>query len=1035
VSRSTCWLLGALAALIWAGPAFPLDRDRMVSQFQHKSWTSLDGAPVGMSALAQTSDGFLWIGTSGAGLYRFDGIRFESYEPRVGRLLSKDISALASTPEGGLWVGFHTGGASFLLNDKAVSYGEPEGLPGAKVHRLWLGADGVPWAATTRGLFRFENARWVQAGEAWGLPLDKFTSGFVDSRGSIWATSNDTLFRLRSGSGRFEVVMKVRPSPPSSSFGLFGGAATPDGRIWIADNANSELLSLDPDTPARAPAADETGFRAATIKGVYAVTADRDGTLWISTDDGLARYSEGRSGDSPIDLFETQDGLSGNRTRYSLEDREGNIWVTTQRGLDRFTRSKVVPSRLPEEFRDTEGLALAPDRDGSLWIGAYNLTRPLLHLQGDRLSVLELSWPVPLTCLYEDSGGVLWIGGDGKLARLVGGRLEFVEPPAGLFRSGVPAEVQAMTADSEGRLWVSVIRHGLYRLQNGEWQLSGGLVGLPSGAAFAAWTDPQGRVWLGYPANRAVMIDGEQVHVYSSGAGLTLGDITAVSGSGSQVWLGGDGGLALFDGATFRMLASWPVDRIGMIKGIAVTPDGDLWLNQITGLVHVAATVIATKLKSPRGPLRRESFDSLDGVVGYPDLRPSPAAVLTQDGRVWISRTLGVSWVDTRDLRKNPVIPPVLIRSFVVDGKTYLPGSPIVLPVLPANLQIDYTALSLSLPERMQFRYRLDGVDHDWRDVGGRRSAYYTNLAPGRYRFHVIASNNDGVWNTTGATIDFEVPPTFYQTTAFVTACVAAALLGLWLLYLARLRLIVRQLNLRLEERVNERTRIARELHDTLLQSLHGLMFQFQAVRNLLPRRPDEAMQSLDHAIDDTEKALAESRDAIQDLRSEPFARGNLAALLMAASRELAKSGTADQQPPVFELIEEGEKRALSSTAKNEVCRIALEILRNAYRHAHATRIEAEIRYDDRILRIRIRDNGKGIDSRVLTEGGIAGHWGLRGMRERAERIGARLDFWSEAGAGTEVQLTVPADVAYQTAGDDVGSRLLRKVRSRAEHS
>jgi signal transduction histidine kinase len=206
----------------------------------------------------------------------------------------------------------------------------------------------------------------------------------------------------------------------------------------------------------------------------------------------------------------------------------------------------------------------------------------------------------------------------------------------------------------------------------------------------------------------------------------------------------------------------------------------------------------------------------------------------------------------------------------------------------------------------------------------------------------------------------------------------------LWAIYWLRLRRVQRTFNMTLEARVNERTRIARELHDTLLQSLHGLLFQFQAVRNLLPRRPAEAMQSLDHAIDDTERALAESRDAIRDLRSEPLASGNLAELLMAASREFARSATADQQPPVFELIEEGEKRVLSSTAKNEIYRVALEILRNAYRHAHATRIEAETRYDERVLRVRIRDNGRGIDSKVLKEGGIAGHWGLQGVRERA---------------------------------------------------
>jgi signal transduction histidine kinase len=257
----------------------------------------------------------------------------------------------------------------------------------------------------------------------------------------------------------------------------------------------------------------------------------------------------------------------------------------------------------------------------------------------------------------------------------------------------------------------------------------------------------------------------------------------------------------------------------------------------------------------------------------------------------------------------------------------------------------------------------------------------------------------------------------------------------LWSLYQFRLRQLQHQFNIGVEAEVHERTRIARDLHDTLLQTLHGLMFQFQAVRNLLPRRPDEAMQSLDNAITDTERALAESRDTIQGLRSEALARGALAEVLMAASRELASSGSAPQGPPVLELIEEGERRTLSPTARSEVSRIALEILRNVYRHAHASRIEVEIRYDALVFRLRIRDNGTGIDPKVLKEGGIGGHWGLRGIRERAQRLSARLDFWSEIGAGTEVQLTVPADVAYETLRYGVASRVLRKVRTRARHS
>jgi signal transduction histidine kinase len=275
-----------------------------------------------------------------------------------------------------------------------------------------------------------------------------------------------------------------------------------------------------------------------------------------------------------------------------------------------------------------------------------------------------------------------------------------------------------------------------------------------------------------------------------------------------------------------------------------------------------------------------------------------------------------------------------------------------------------------------------------------------------------------------------KILPPWWRTWPFQAAIVTLLLLIVWAAYRQRMNQIARQF----EARVAERTRIARELHDTLLQTLHGLMFQFQAVRNLLPRRPDEAMQSLDDAINDTERALTESRDAIQDLRSEPLAEDNLADLLMAASRELANSGTAGQHPPVFYLIEEGKRQTLSPTARNEVCRIAVEILRNAYRHAHATRIEAEIRYDDQALRVRIRDDGRGIDPKVLREGGIAGHWGLRGVRERAARIGAGLDLWSNAGAGTEIELMIPARVAYEASRNGVGSRVLRKVRNRGQH-
>ena len=299
-------------------------------------------------------------------------------------------------------------------------------------------------------------------------------------------------------------------------------------------------------------------------------------------------------------------------------------------------------------------------------------------------------------------------------------------------------------------------------------------------------------------------------------------------------------------------------------------------------------------------------------------------------------------------------------------------------------------------------------LDRDWQDVGNRRQAFYTNLPPRHYRFRVIASNNSGVWNEVGDTMEFSIAPAYYQTNWFRLLCVAALLALLWALYERRRQQLVQQFNMRLEERVNERTRIARDLHDTLLQNLHGLLFRFQAARNMLPRRTEEAMEALDGAISRTEQAIAESRDAIKDLRSERVTSTYLAELLTQTGRELESAADANGNPPVFRVIVEGERRTLSPALRDEVYRIARELLRNAFQHAHAHHIEAEIRYDNHLLRVLIRDDGKGMDANVLKEGGQPGHWGLPGIRERAKEIGARLDFWTEAGAGTEVQLTVP---------------------------
>jgi signal transduction histidine kinase len=457
---------------------------------------------------------------------------------------------------------------------------------------------------------------------------------------------------------------------------------------------------------------------------------------------------------------------------------------------------------------------------------------------------------------------------------------------------------------------------------------------------------------------------------------------------------------------------------------------GWLWVATRTRVLRAALNSLTGGQALNDSDFRQYGRD--DGLRGTEGVKRFRSVVKDSQGKVWFSTNRGLSMVNPDRDSVNSLPAFMRIEAVMVDGSEVNLGQPIRVPPGQQRIAFHYVGLSLANPERVRYRYRLDGFDRGWSEAVSNREATFANLSPGTYRFRVMCGNSDGIWNTEDASIDFSVLPAFHQTNWFRTLCLIGFLALLWSIYQLRVRQLQRQFAIGLEARVNERTRIARELHDTLLQTLHGLMFQFQAVRNLLARRPDEAMKSLDDAINETEKALAESREAIQDLRSEPIAKGNLAEFLGAASQELASPERSNHEPPAFDLIEEGECRTLSSTTKNEICRIALEVLRNAYRHAHATRIEAEIRYDDQVLRVRIRDNGRGIDPKVLEQGGVAGHWGLRGVRERAGRMGAHLDFWSETGAGTEVQLTVPGSVAYETSRDGFGSKLLRKMGNRA---
>jgi signal transduction histidine kinase len=448
------------------------------------------------------------------------------------------------------------------------------------------------------------------------------------------------------------------------------------------------------------------------------------------------------------------------------------------------------------------------------------------------------------------------------------------------------------------------------------------------------------------------------------------------------------------------------------------------WLSTPCGYVELADSEIQKWRNNPKSVLQFRFLDVLDGArTGRTDFNP---AAKSPDGRLWFVGALVTQAIDPTRVTKESSVRPVYVESVTANRTQYASQNNLRLPALAHDIQIDYTSPSFSIPKKVNFRYRLEGNDSNWQDAGTRRQAFYTNLRPGQYRFTVIASNEDGVWNMQGATLQFSVVPAWFQTIWFRAVCVAAFFLLLGGLYQMRLRQVRRQFDVSLEARVSERTRIARELHDTLLQSFNALLLRFQTAADLFSTRPNEAKCTLESTIDQATQALIEGRDAVQQLRSTS-ATDDLVSAIGSLGQSLAADGSS-RNNPAFHIEVEGTPQDLLLVTRDEIYRIACEALRNSFQHAQARRVEVEISYDTRQLRLRIRDDGRGIDPQLLRADGLSGHYGLRGMRERAELLGGTLTIWSEVNSGTEIDLSIPASSAYTKPGVS-GFRLLAKKR------
>jgi signal transduction histidine kinase/ligand-binding sensor domain-containing protein len=1021
-AKACATLLGVLLACCPCASALNPSLD--INQYAHKAWTVREGFFTGaVNSIAQTPDGYLWLGTE-FGLLRFDGVRPTPWDPPAGEHLpSSDIRRLLAARDGRLWIGTPEGLASWK-DGKLTSSQELAGQP---VQALLEDREGVIWAGvqgTSAGrLCAIQSGSTQCYGEDGSLGRGWLTL-YEDSRGYLWAGAATGLWRWKPG------PPKLYPIPDAETiYSLIDGD---NGALLIAMHDGIRQLNDGKTEEYPLPGAARQFLPNRLLP-------DRNGGLWIGTADrGVLHVHQGKT-----DVFARSDGLSSDSITRLFEDREGNIWVATTEGLDRFRDFAAPTISVKQGLSNAVVGSVLAARDGSVWLGTLD---GLSRWKDGRVTIYrkgDSGLPGNPHSLFQDEGARIWVSTLSGVAYFDNGRFIPV--------SGVPGgNVHSIAGDRTGNLWISHQDHGLFRLLDASVveQIPWARLGRKDSATTLLSDSERGGLWIGFIQGGVAYFKNGQVRAsYAAADGLGEGLVAGLQlDRDGTLWAATAGGLSRVKNGRVATLTSRNGLPCENAQWVVEEDDHAFWLSMACGLVRIPRPELDAWITDPKRTIQATVFDSSDGVrshagpSGY-----SPRVAKTADGKLWFLPGDGVSVIDPHHLPFNKLPPPVHIEQITADRKKYETSSNQRLPPLIRDLEIDYTALSLVAPEKNRFRVKLEGHDRAWQDVGNRRQAFYTDLPPRNYRFRVAASNNSGVWNEAGDSFDFSIDPAYYQT-AWFKASYAAAFLGLlWALYRLRLHQIAREFNAQLEARVEERTRIARELHDTLLQGFHGVMFRFQAARNMLPRRPEEAIEALDGALERAELALSEGRDAIHDLRMSTEVTNELAQAVTALGNEMSHelshelSQGLSQEPAShdsahgsthdsarFHVVVEGPPRDLHPILRDEVYAIAREAVRNAFRHAQAHDIEAQITYNGSSFQLRIRDDGKGIDPGIVAEG-RAGHYGVPGMRERARRIGGKLNVWTGTGAGTEIELNIPGSIAYGTSGGGGVLGLFRK--------
>lgn len=993
-------------ALGFAAPLAVAQQPALQQQsFHHFSW----GADRGIGEVfdvEQAPDGFLWLTTS-VGIFRFDGVSFETAGQATGGAVNdSDLFSVFVANDGGIWLSTRNAGLMLWKDQHLTIFKDRRCTPAGQAAGLIVeDAPDSLWIRATSGLSHLKDGVCTQPAKSSGYPGGQPLGLLADRAGSIWVKApSGGLYFLSHGKQQFQPSGYA--TPPSAGGTLLRQA--PDNSIWIFDDAGLKRLTpvsakLKGDSKSAPFVTTDTGL---STSGDFLFAPD--GSLWLTTPNGLRHYDHADRWQFPVSAatlhgeeITQQQGLSSNAVTSLLVDREGSLWAATTSGLDRLRRTPLTALTL--SGTQEHEFAVAAGDGGSIWMG--NRSLPLTRIAAD-LATTTFAQTKQIVCLRRDRNGNVWAAGmgAGSLWQVVDGKLNSIHYPD---EETLP--VVSLAVDRNNDLWIATRDGDTYRRTGNTWIKENENLHKRSSLLGAMASDDAGNVWFAF-SNNLVHWDGAEFHHYTFNDPQLNISTSTMFVSGSRVWLAGRGGIEFFANGQAHRARFLDKDLPGRVSGIVETPTGDLWANTFSGIVHVSSDELKKFIANPSLAITAERFDALDGLPGLSGERlPEPSLIQAPDGKLWFATSRGLASLNPAQLNafRNRVTPPVVITSVMANGHSSIDTTSVRLPARSESVEFHYTALSLAIPERVFFRYKLEGYDKDWVDAGTRREAFYTSLSPGRYTFRVMACNDAGLWSEATARSVVFLTPAFYQTWIFRGLCILGLAAILWWLVRLRIAGIVHQQQLRLNERLAERERIARELHDTLLQSLFGISLHFQTVLHEMdPDDPNHRL--LCDALDKSDTIMREGRDRVRDLRGH---KDNPCAL---ESLSDYAAQLQNFQPIVFNASSTGTVRRLEPLAEEEVVLIFREALNNAFHHSGASLIELTLAFEHRHFCVTLTDNGRGIDESVLLTGGREDHWGLPGMRERARKLRADFQIESPAGGGTVIRLSVPSSSAYR---------------------